>query len=207
MIHIFIWCVYTCSWMCITWAFPILQKAIYSSQRIISCFSSRVLHLTVIYKEKWNSSSIAGKWKISYLQMHVFENPGSECLGKIRGYFIILGGLAHRHWAVVSEQTDLFGSALFQGNGSSPNTWAGQKAGLCNHLEAQPATEVEEPVTVGLPRSQGQMPSRRIIPKLTPGLQDSQWDAPPSGTEGPKLASVFQSEGVTLHRRGRILHK
>ena len=30
--------------------------------------------------------------------------------------------------------------------------------------------------------------------------------APPSGTEGPKLASVFQSERVTLHRRGKIPH-
>lgn len=115
---------------------------------------------------------------------------GLSGLGKIRGYFIILEGIsAHRHWAVVSEQTDLFGSALFQGNGSSPNTWAGQKAGLCNHLEAQPAAEV----VGGTCHSRlAKVPgpdafSRRIIPKLTPGLQDSQWDST-KWNRGPQVS-------------------
>lgn len=67
--------------------------------------------------------------------------PGLSGLGKIRGQFIISGGpSAHRFQAVVSEQTAVFASALFQENGSKSNTRAGQKAGLFNHLEAQPAT-------------------------------------------------------------------
>lgn len=48
---------------------------------------------------------------------------GLSGLGKIRRHFIISEGTtAHRHRAVVTEQTALFGSSLFQGNGSNPNT-------------------------------------------------------------------------------------
>lgn len=115
---------------------------------------------------------------------------GLSGLGKIRGYSIISEGtLAQRHWAVVSEQIALFGSALFQGNGSSPNTWADQKAGLCNHLEAQPATEVVgETCHSQLAKVPGPDAfSRRITPKLTPGLQDSQWDST-KWNRGPQVS-------------------
>ena len=115
---------------------------------------------------------------------------GLSGMGKITGYFIISEGTsAHRHWAVVSEWTALFGSALFQGNGFNPNTWAGQKAGLCNHLEAQPATEV----VGGTCHSRlAKVPgpdafSRRIIPKLTPGLLDSQWGST-KWNRGPQVS-------------------
>lgn len=133
---------------------------------------------------------------------------GLSGLGKIRGYFIISEGTsAHRHWAVVSERTALFGSALFQGNGFNPNTRAGQKAELCNHLEAQPATEV----VGGTCHSRlAKVPgpdafSRGSFPSWHLGFRIAN-EIPPSGTEGPKLASVFQSERVTLHRRGKIPH-
>lgn len=69
-----------------------------------------------------------------------------------------------------------------------------------------PLKLLEEPVTVGLPRSQGQMPS---LGGSFPSWHLGFWianEVPPSGTEGPKLASVFQSERVTLHRRGKIPH-
>lgn len=77
---------------------------------------------------------------------------------------------------MVSEQTAVFGSAPFQENGSNSNTRAGQKAGLFNHLEAQPATAAAGGTChSGLPRTQGQMPAlRERIPKLTPGPRDSQ---------------------------------
>lgn len=109
---------------------------------------------------------------------------GLSGLGKIRGYFIISEGTsAHRHWTVVSEQI-----ALFQGNGSNPNTWAGQKAGLCNHLEAQPATEVGETCHSRLAKVPGPDAfSRRIIPKLTPGLHNSQWDST-KWNRGPQVS-------------------
>lgn len=77
----------------------------------------------------------------SYFQGHICDNSGFEWPGKEKGIFHnFKGASAHRHWAVVTEQTAVFGSAPFQGNGSNPDTWAGQKAGLFNHLEAQPAT-------------------------------------------------------------------
>ena len=67
-----------------------------------------------------------------------------------------------------------------------------------------PLKLLEKPVTVGLPRSQGQMPSLGgSFPNWHLGFRIAN-EIPSSGTEGPKLASVFQSEGATLHRSGRI---
>lgn len=50
----------------------------------------------------------------------------------------------------------------------------------------RPLQLLGEPVTVGLPRTQGQVPARgECILKLTRGFWESQWD-PPSRTEGPR---------------------
>lgn len=58
-----------------------------------------------------------------------------------------------------------------------------------------PLQLLSKPVTVSLPRTQGQVPALGgCILKLTPGFWESQWD-PPSRTGGSTLARVFQWKG------------
>lgn len=129
--------------MSIAWACPTPREKIFQSLLEIGpCFSMLSYKINnCLQWKKWNFSSIPGKWRISYFQGHFCDNSGFEWRGKIRGYFAISEETsAHRQWAVVIKQTAVFGSAPFQGNGSNPDTWTGQKAGLFNHLDTQATT-------------------------------------------------------------------
>lgn len=133
---------YTCSRMCAAWTCLILQeenifKSVLESAPAFQCTAIKRNYL----QWKMNFQLHFRQWRSSYFQGHACDNSGFEWPEKDKGIFHnFREDSACNHWVVVTEQTTVFGSAPFQGNGSNPDTWAGQKAGLFNHLETQPAT-------------------------------------------------------------------
>lgn len=106
-----------------------------------------------------------------------------EATGILRGHFIILEGsrpIVSRLWSV-SRQSCLFAS--FQENGSNPNTRAGQRPGLFNHLEAQTATAAVRRTRhswFAKDAGPGACPGR-MYSQIDTWFGESQWDPPSQG--------------------------
>lgn len=180
------------------------KECFLASVRISICFKAELSNVTIIYNDKWNFSPISGKWRISYFQGHVCDNSGFEWPGKDKGTIHNIRGdrqpIDSKLWSV-SRQPSFLQPCSRKTVPIQTHEQARKQDYLITWKLSLPLQLLEEPVTVGLPRTQGQMPALgECIPKLTPGPRDSQWD-PPSRTEGPTLASVFQLKGLTLQRK------
>lgn len=100
---------------------------------------------------------------------------GLSGLGKIRGHFIISEGTTDTELWSVRRQPCLVHPGSREMAVIQTHEQTRKQDYLITWKLSLPLQLLEEPVTVGLPRTQGQMPALgECIPQLTPGLQDSQ---------------------------------